>query len=143
MSEYPKDWADPVTVATILFAKWSADQPVENRLRDFPHELRDVIADAIREERVEAERWRNAHHEASIRLQAHDCGEEAAKLYERAGRAEELVAKLGKELDEVELQLNRLLWANDMACENTPNPACECPGCETARDRAVRGETQP
>lgn len=31
---------------------------------------------------AEAERWRNAHHEASIRLQHHDCGEEAAKLHE-------------------------------------------------------------
>lgn len=59
------------------------------------------------EERAEAERWRNAHHEASIRLQAHDCGEEAAKLYERAGRAEEAVTKLGEQLNASEADCER------------------------------------
>ena len=36
-----------------------------------------------------------------------------------------------------------LHWANEMACENTPHPACCCPGCETARDRARRGVAGP
>lgn len=60
------------------------------------------------EERAEADRWRNAHHEASIRLQAHDCGEEAAKFYERAGRAEEAVTKLGEQLNASEADCERL-----------------------------------
>ena len=34
-------------------------------------------------------------------------------------------------------------WVNEMACENTPTKACECPGCETARDRAERGISGP
>ena len=34
-------------------------------------------------------------------------------------------------------------WSNEMACENTPTPGCECPGCCTARERADRGEAGP
>lgn len=34
-------------------------------------------------------------------------------------------------------------WANEMACENTPTPGCECPGCCTARERADQGEAGP
>ena len=34
-------------------------------------------------------------------------------------------------------------WANEMACENTPNPSCDCAGCSTARERADRGEAGP
>lgn len=108
---------DPHTVATIVVYKWNAEKPSRSRMRNFPHELRDAIADAIREER--------------------------ARMYERAVRAEELAAKLGAQLDEAESRLNQLLWASDMACENTPNPKCECPGCETARARAENGEAGP
>lgn len=66
-----------------------------------------LLREQLDEERAEAERWRNAHHEASIRLQAHDCGEEAAKLYERAGRAEEAVTKLGEQLNASEADCER------------------------------------
>lgn len=48
-----------------------------------------------------------------------------------------------RERDQLRKEVERLRWGNDMACENTPTAGCECPGCETARDRAVRGETQP
>ena len=46
-------------------------------------------------------------------------------------------------LIEVEMKLEQLQWGNEMACENTPHPACSCPGCETARDRARRGVAGP
>jgi hypothetical protein len=69
----------------------------------------DRLADdynAMRRERdealAEAERWRNAHHEANIRLQAHDCGEEHARMLgyfvELQGRVEaagEVIAENG------------------------------------------------
>jgi hypothetical protein len=45
----------------------------------------------------------------------------------------ETARKLGEQLE----------WSNEMACENTPTPGCECPGCETARDRARRGVAGP
>lgn len=34
-------------------------------------------------------------------------------------------------------ELERYRVDNEMACENTPWPGCECPGCMTARERAV------
>lgn len=33
-------------------------------------------------------------------------------------------------------ELERFRRDNEMTCENTPWPGCECPGCETARERA-------
>jgi len=39
-----------------------------------------------------------------------------------------------------QIRLDRLEWEREMACENTPTGGCECPGCETARQRALRGE---
>lgn len=47
------------------------------------------------------------------------------------------------EVEMLRAEVDRLRWANEMGCENTPNPDCQCPGCETARDRADRGETGP
>lgn len=46
-------------------------------------------------------------------------------------------------LIEVEMKLEQLQWGNEMACENTPHPACECAGCSLARDRARRGVAGP
>lgn len=44
-------------------------------------EHRAMVAERERDEALsDAERWRNAHHEACVRLQAHDCGEEYAIL---------------------------------------------------------------
>jgi len=45
----------------------------------------------------------------------------------------ETARKLGEQLE----------WSNEMACENTPTPKCECPGCSLARDRAERGVAGP
>lgn len=47
------------------------------------------------------------------------------------------------EVERLHADVERLRWGNEMACENTPQPACQCPGCETARERADRGETGP
>lgn len=47
------------------------------------------------------------------------------------------------EIERLRAEVERLRWGNEMACENTPNPGCHCPGCETARERADRGETGP
>jgi len=103
-------------------------------------------------ERDEAERWRNAHHEASIRLQAHDCGEEAAKLYERAGRAEEAVQKLGAQLEQAERELDKAHERAALAEQRALDAECErdaCRGMEKAaemraerlfRDRALVDE---
>lgn len=33
-------------------------------------------------------------------------------------------------------ELEHFRWDNEMACENTPWPGCDCPGCGTARERA-------
>lgn len=52
-------------------------------------------------------------------------------------------AQAERERDELRNEVARLRWGEEMACENTPNPACECPGCETARERATRGESGP
>ena len=38
------------------------------------------------------------------------------------------------------IRVQRLEWDAEAACENTPTKGCECPGCETARERALRGE---
>jgi len=48
-----------------------------------------------------------------------------------------------RERDEARAEVERLRWGNEMSCENTPNPVCQCAGCEIARDRADRGETGP
>ena len=45
----------------------------------------------------------------------------------------ETARKLGEQLE----------WTNEMVCENTPTPGCECPGCSLARDRAERGVAGP
>lgn len=47
------------------------------------------------------------------------------------------------DLDSARAEVERLRWGNDMACENTPTAGCECPGCETARSRAEKGEAGP
>ena len=47
------------------------------------------------------------------------------------------------EIERLRTDVDRFQWANEMGCEHTPNPACQCPGCETARERADRGETGP
>lgn len=80
---------------------------------------------------AEAERWRNAHHEACVRLQAHDCGEEYALLGASAEAAERKVASLTK-------QIEQMLDDGLMACETPPN-GCECSGCSYARERAKEG----
>lgn len=53
-----------------------------------------------------------------------------AEAIERKCRALEIDA--AKSAAEVE----RFRRDNEMACENTPWPECDCPGCETARERA-------
>ena len=39
-----------------------------------------------------------------------------------------------------QIRIDRLEWEREAACENTPTKGCECPGCETARERALLGE---
>lgn len=41
-----------------------------------------------------------------------------------------------REIQALRAELARANRDNEMACENTPWPGCECPGCETARERA-------
>lgn len=53
------------------------------------------------------------------------------------------VLAAAREYQRLRGEVEELRWGNEMACENTPNPACECPGCETARERATRGESGP
>lgn len=43
-------------------------------------------------------------------------------------------------IDSLEAEVERLKWEREAACENTPTSACECPGCNIARERAERGE---
>lgn len=38
------------------------------------------------------------------------------------------------------IRVRALEWNMEAACENTPTATCECPGCGTARERALRGE---
>ena len=45
----------PVTLATILVAEWNSSKPANRRLKSFPYDLRDAIAEAIAEERAELE----------------------------------------------------------------------------------------
>jgi hypothetical protein len=45
-----------------------------------------------------------------------------------------------EERNEARAEVERLKWELEMACENTPTLGCECPGCETARERAEKGE---
>lgn len=57
-----------------------------------------------------------------------------------------LVSRLGAlatECDRLRGEVKQLRWAQEMGCENTPTRGCECPGCETARERAERGEGGP
>lgn len=63
---------------------------------------------------AEVERWRNAHHEASIRLQHHDCGEEAAKLYEEVVALRDERRQLRRRLVEC------LPWVGRVPYPNTP-----------------------
>ncbi len=76
------------------------------------------------------------------------CEKEADELEERMkgsaieGPSDEL-NRLRAENEALRKRVADLEWGNEMACENTPNPACECPGCETARERAARGESGP
>ena len=37
-------------------------------------------------------------------------------------------------------RIEELEHVQEAACENTPTKGCECPGCETARERAEKGE---
>lgn len=55
------------------------------------------------------------------------------------GRALRMSAALPSLLAEV----RELRWEREAACENTPARGCECPGCETARARALAGEAKP
>jgi hypothetical protein len=43
-------------------------------------------------------------------------------------------------IKKLEERVKALEYAQETACENTPTKGCECPGCETARERAKRGE---
>lgn len=43
---------------------------------------------------------------------------------------------LTAEVDDLRADVERLLAAMETACENTPWRGCECPGCQTARERA-------
>lgn len=64
--------------------------------------LRELVADgkrALDRMRDEAERLRLAHREAEHRLAAHDCGEEASRLYVEAGEASALAMDLANALD--------------------------------------------
>ena len=62
---------------------------------------------------------------------------------DRPMNVEEAAEAAVKEINRLKRRLEQLEWGNEMACENTPNTACECPGCETARERSTRGETGP
>lgn len=53
------------------------------------------------------------------------------------------VLAAAREYQRLRGEVEELRWGNEMACENTPNPACECPGCATARERSDRNETGP
>jgi len=70
-------------------------------------------------------------------------GSAMAKMREALRAAEQRELAALAELDEAKAEITRLRWGEEMACENTPNFSCECPGCETARERSTRGETGP
>lgn len=70
-------------------------------------------------------------------------GTAMAKMREALRAAEQRELSALAERDEAIAEIERLRWGNEMACENTPNSSCECPGCETARERSTRGETGP
>lgn len=72
---------------------------------------------------------------------AHEEELERMRVALRAAEKRELEALA--ELDEAKAEVARLRWGEEMSCENTPNSACECPGCETARERAEKGEATP
>lgn len=70
-------------------------------------------------------------------------GSAMAKMREALRAAEKRELEALAELDEAKAEITRLRWGEEMACENTPNSSCECPGCETARERAEKGEATP
>jgi len=70
-------------------------------------------------------------------------GAAMAKMREALRAAEKRELEALAELDEAKAEITRLRWGEEMACENTPNSSCECSGCETARERAEKGEATP
>ena len=48
-----------------------------------------------------AEHWRNAHHEACVRLQAHDCGEEFARMGEEMAAMQRRLDAAGSLISQV------------------------------------------
>jgi septal ring factor EnvC (AmiA/AmiB activator) len=69
--------------------------------------------------------------------------ETLAELNEREADIQALRESRDKWAETARKLGEQLQWANDMACENTPTPGCECPGCSLARDRARRGVAGP
>ena len=41
---------------------------------------------------------------------------------------------------ELEEENEQLLWARRAWCVRTPTPGCDCPGCETARERSAQAD---
>ena len=62
---------------------------------------------------------------------------------EEIARLDAAIERLKRQRDKLRAEVERLRWDNEMACENTPTRDCECPGCETARSRAAKGEVGP
>jgi hypothetical protein len=75
----------------------------------------------------------NVAHEEEIQRLTKEREADIQALKDSRDKWAETARKLGEQLE----------WANEMACENTPVASCECPGCETARSRAEKGETGP
>jgi hypothetical protein len=82
------------------------------------------------------------HHAGDYDVECGECG--SAHTDESSQVLRKLVRDLDTvqaERDEAKAEIERLKWDLEMACENTPTEGCECPGCETARERAEKGET--
>ena len=73
----------------------------------------------------------------------HDASRLRSLIQQARIKAENERDEARAEIERLRTYVDRFQWANEMGCENTPNPACQCPGCETARERADRGETGP
>ena len=69
------------------------------------------------------------------------CMEITHIYYDHATEVERMRAeneRLRARVAELEEETERLRWVVRASCVRTPTPGCECPGCETARERAAQ-----
>jgi hypothetical protein len=155
-----QDRYDLLTVHTkegMLASEWLMRTATAERERDEARERCAVAEQRALDAECERDACRGMEQAAEMR--AERLFRDRALVDERARKAAQLlIAEVGadrpmnveeaaeaavKEINRLKMRLEQLEWGNEMACENTPNPACECPGCETARERSTRGETGP